>query len=116
MFKGWSYVDYSQVFLMSTCTNMRVLPFLLKLVKYDCHLDCRKYFFSFRLIKTWNALDEEIQEWSVTKLTDSKIESTSFCIVEGLYKPYKAFFPQNLTELNRVLTARRDGFCPVSCI
>jgi hypothetical protein len=32
----------------------------MKIHKMGCHLDCRKYFFSYRVINIWNKLPSEV--------------------------------------------------------
>jgi ribonuclease P/MRP protein subunit RPP40 len=57
MFKGMDYFDVHKFFQL-TIAPTRAQS--LKLVKYDCILDIRKFSFSHRVLNTWNSLSEDI--------------------------------------------------------
>jgi hypothetical protein len=35
----------------------------MKLIKHGCHLECRKYSFTHRVIDEWNNLTEDVVGW-----------------------------------------------------
>ena len=55
--KGFDDVDFQNFFALS---NTSTRGHSLKLFKYGCRLDCRKYAFSNRIVNTWNELEEDI--------------------------------------------------------
>lgn len=57
LLKGYEDIDVQKFFAKAEgCTRGHVL----KLVKPRCRLDCRKYFFSHRVIDLWNKLPENV--------------------------------------------------------
>ena len=57
IYKGRDNLDIGKLFEMAHSPPRR---HLLKLIKHCCHLDCRKFFFSHRIINVWNASDEKV--------------------------------------------------------
>ena len=55
--KGFDDVDVQNFFALS---NTGTRGHSLKLFKYGCRLDCRKFAFSNRIVNIWNELEEDI--------------------------------------------------------
>ena len=58
--KGINKLDYTNLFRLSNNTNTR--GHTLKLAKVRPRLDCRKHFFSCRVINRWNSLPQQVVE------------------------------------------------------
>jgi len=58
IYKGFTTVPFQSLFTLD-CNNNGTRSHLAKLSKPGCQKDVRKYFFSYRVINRWNALDEE---------------------------------------------------------
>ena len=53
IFKGFDQIDSGRFFeVVESCTRGHKM----KIFKKGCHLDCRKYFFSNRVVNLWNKL------------------------------------------------------------
>ena len=50
----------TQINLLHVCKEHRTRGHTLKLEKTFAHLDIRKFFFSNRVVDTWNSLSEEV--------------------------------------------------------
>ena len=58
MIKGFSKVDYKKFFTLAEHRRTRGHAF--KLCKSRSRLDVRKYFFSQRIVETWNKLPKDV--------------------------------------------------------
>jgi len=58
IYKGFTTVHFESLFTLD-CNNKGTRGHLAKLSKPGCQKDVRKYFFSYRVINRWNALNEE---------------------------------------------------------
>jgi len=56
MAHGLSAISLDELFYLDISRRTRGHP--LKLIKYRCNKDVKKYFFSFRVISQWNMLDD----------------------------------------------------------
>ena len=56
MAHGLSAIPLDEMFHLDI--SRRTLGHSLKLIKYRCNKDVKKYFFSFRVISKWNMLDD----------------------------------------------------------
>jgi len=57
MARGFSAIPLTDMFQIDTTGRTR--GHSLKLVKYRCNKDIRKYFFSYRVVSKWNMLDND---------------------------------------------------------
>jgi len=81
MFKGFDNLDPVMFFELKTAPTR---GHSLKLVKLRCRLDVRKYSIAHQVVDVWNSLDENVI--ACNSLNGLKIDSTNYCMVEGLYK------------------------------
>ena len=55
--KGLDNLNLNNYFEVSTAVTR---GHTFELVKKGCHLDCRKFCFSFRIVNTWNSLSNDV--------------------------------------------------------
>jgi len=78
IYKGFTTVPFESLFTLD-CNNKGTRGHLAKLSEPGCQKDVRKYFFSYRVINHWNALDEKIvssSSISIFKNRLNKIRTT----------------------------------------
>ena len=72
LIRGFDNVDYKEFFQLS---DTRLEGHSLKLFKFGCRLDCRKFAFGFRFVDLWNSLDENIIACNSVNLFKNRIDT-----------------------------------------
>jgi hypothetical protein len=105
MFKRIDNLDVKKFFFVETIAPTR--GHLLKFVKQDCKLNCRKCSFLLRIANTWNSLSEHI-------IACVSVNTFKLRYIVGMSRVYISLvqdLPQNQTKLNQFLFNRHCVIC-----
>jgi len=73
MYKGFTKLDISELFVRDLNVN-GTRGHTTKLEKPSCTRDCRKYFFSHRVVRRWKSLDQETVDATSTNAFKGRLD------------------------------------------